>query len=163
MELTKYWIGQKVCLGFSIISYRKTQVKFLANPTNIFQINICPRTLRSKQSCLFSRLLLSIICTFPRARLISPLWAFWLECNNISLPHLPVEWVRINNRFINIQTWKSQTILWINWNFLEQFSSLEVCLYITNKNGKYALNGTLYHTWPSERKLNWVQSGIISV
>ena len=26
----KYWVGQKVCLSFSITSYRKTQTKFLA-------------------------------------------------------------------------------------------------------------------------------------
>lgn len=31
-NLEKYWVGQKVHLHFSIISYRKTQMKFLANP-----------------------------------------------------------------------------------------------------------------------------------
>ena len=27
-----YWAGQKVCSGFSIASYRKIQINFLANP-----------------------------------------------------------------------------------------------------------------------------------
>ena len=27
-----YWVGQKVCLGFSVISYRKIWMNFLANP-----------------------------------------------------------------------------------------------------------------------------------
>ena len=27
-----YWVGQKVCLGFSITSYKKAQMNFLANP-----------------------------------------------------------------------------------------------------------------------------------
>ena len=32
MQNEKYWVGQKGRLHFSIISYRKTQMKFLANP-----------------------------------------------------------------------------------------------------------------------------------
>ena len=30
--LCLYWVGQKVCLDFSITSYGKTQMNFLANP-----------------------------------------------------------------------------------------------------------------------------------
>ena len=35
----KYWVGQKVHSGFSITSYGKTQINFLANP--IFSQEIC--------------------------------------------------------------------------------------------------------------------------
>ena len=31
IKTQKYWVGQKVCSGFSVRSYRKTQI--LANPT----------------------------------------------------------------------------------------------------------------------------------
>ena len=34
---TFYWIGQRVCSGFSKLFYRKTQMNFLANP-------LCPAT-----------------------------------------------------------------------------------------------------------------------
>ena len=29
-----YWAGQKVCSGFSIVSYRKARMNSLANPTH---------------------------------------------------------------------------------------------------------------------------------
>ena len=32
LPLRKYWIGQKLRLGFSITSYTKTQMNILANP-----------------------------------------------------------------------------------------------------------------------------------
>lgn len=35
--MTFYWIGQKVCSGFFILFYRKTQMNFLAKP-------LCPAT-----------------------------------------------------------------------------------------------------------------------
>ena len=34
-EELKYCVGQKVCLGFSVIWYGKSQMNFLANP-------VCP-------------------------------------------------------------------------------------------------------------------------
>ena len=35
-----YWVDQKVCLGFSIRCYRKTQASFLANPIFHFQYSL---------------------------------------------------------------------------------------------------------------------------
>ena len=33
-----YWVDQRVCYGFSIRSYRKNRINFLANPTCVYHI-----------------------------------------------------------------------------------------------------------------------------
>ena len=54
-----YWIGQKVRLGFSISSYRKTQMNFLANPTHI-HIDMCVCT----QAFIYLYIIIFISLTF---------------------------------------------------------------------------------------------------
>lgn len=34
-----YWVGLKVCLGFSRASYRKAQTKFMANSIIFFKVD----------------------------------------------------------------------------------------------------------------------------
>jgi len=38
---SKFWVGQKVCLGFSITSYGKSLNEFLANPIDLPQKILC--------------------------------------------------------------------------------------------------------------------------
>ena len=39
----EYWVGQKVCSGFSVISYENTRRKLLANPIYMYNgILFCP-------------------------------------------------------------------------------------------------------------------------
>ena len=76
---TEYWLGQKVCLDFSMGCYGKTQMNFLANPINTHWMGCYPGygsmtkiiLLKGKKR-LFSSILESSICTEKKKRTWHP-------------------------------------------------------------------------------------------